>query len=109
MARGRQRAGVDVPSMEMVKWFDSNYHYTKPSFSDSQTFALAKDAKPVREFLEAKEAGFITRPVLLGPVSFLALGKTERGHSVEPISLLSKLIPVYVELLKALKAAGAES
>ena len=53
MARGRQRAGVDVPSMEMVKWFDSNYHYTKPSFSDSQTFALAKDAKPVREFLEA--------------------------------------------------------
>ncbi|EEA24353.1 methionine-synthesizing 5- methyltetrahydropteroyltriglutamate--homocysteine methyltransferase [Talaromyces marneffei ATCC 18224] len=109
MARGRQRAGVDVPSMEMVKWFDSNYHYTKPSFSDSQTFSLAKDAKPVREFLEAKEAGFVTRPVLLGPVSFLALGKTERGHSVEPISLLSKLVPVYVELLKALKAAGADS
>ncbi|EED18076.1 cobalamin-independent methionine synthase MetH/D [Talaromyces stipitatus ATCC 10500] len=109
MARGRQRAGVDVPSMEMVKWFDSNYHYTKPSFSDSQTFSLAKDAKPVREFLEAKEAGFATRPVILGPVSFLALGKTERGHSVEPISLLSKLVPVYVELLKALKAAGADS
>ncbi|OKL64619.1 putative 5-methyltetrahydropteroyltriglutamate--homocysteine methyltransferase [Talaromyces atroroseus] len=109
LARGRQKAGVDVPSMEMVKWFDSNYHYTKPSFSDSQTFALAQDAKPVREFLEAKEAGFITRPVILGPVSFLALGKTERGHSVEPISLLSKLVPVYVELLKALKAAGADS
>lgn len=109
MARGRQRGGVDVPSMEMVKWFDSNYHYTKPSFHDSQTFALAKDAKPVREFLEAKEAGFVTRPVILGPISFLALGKTERGASVEPISLLSKLVPVYVELLKALKAAGAES
>lgn len=109
MARGRQRAGVDVPSMEMVKWFDSNYHYTKPSFSDAQTFALAKDPKPVREFLEAKEAGIVTRPVILGPVSFLALGKTERGHTVEPISLLSKLVPVYVELLKALKAAGADS
>lgn len=109
LARGRQRDGVDVPSMEMVKWFDSNYHYTKPSFSDGQTFALAKDVKPVREFLEAKEAGIVTRPVILGPVSFLALGKTERGHSVEPITLLSKLVPVYAELLKALKAAGADS
>ncbi|KAH8702311.1 cobalamin-independent methionine synthase MetH/D [Talaromyces proteolyticus] len=109
MARGHQKGGVDVPSMEMVKWFDSNYHYTKPSFHNGQTFALAKDPKPVREYLEAKEAGFQTRPVLLGPVSFLVLGKTERGATVDPISLLPKLIPVYVELLKALKAAGAES
>lgn len=109
MARGHQKGSVDVPSMEMVKWFDSNYHYTKPSFHNDQAFALAKDPKPVREYLEAKEAGFQTRPVVLGPVSFLALGKTERGATVEPISLLNKLVPVYVELLKALKAAGAES
>ena len=108
MGRGHQKGGVDVPSLEMVKWFDSNYHYTKPTFQDNQTFSLAKDAKPVREFLEAKEAGIITRPVILGPVSFLALGKPDRGATVDPITLLNKLVPVYIELLKALKAAGAE-
>ncbi|KXX73795.1 putative 5-methyltetrahydropteroyltriglutamate--homocysteine methyltransferase [Madurella mycetomatis] len=109
MGRGHQKGGVDVPALEMVKWFDSNYHYVKPTLQDNQTFSLANDPKPVREFLEAKEAGFQTRPVLLGPVSFLALGKADRGSSVDPITLLDKLVPVYVELLKALKAAGAES
>ena len=109
MGRGHQKGGVDVPALEMVKWFDSNYHYVKPTLQDNQTFSLAKDPKPVREFLEAKEAGFSTRPVLLGPVSFLALGKADRGSSVDPITLLDKLLPVYVDLLKALKAAGAES
>ncbi|KAK4106077.1 cobalamin-independent methionine synthase [Parathielavia hyrcaniae] len=109
MGRGHQKGGVDVPSLEMVKWFDSNYHYVKPTLQDDQTFSLAQDPKPVREFLEAKEAGFQTRPVLVGPVSFLALGKPDRGSSVDPITLLDKLVPVYVELLKALKAAGAET
>ena len=93
----------------MVKWFDSNYHYVKPTLQDNQTFTLSSDPKPVREFLEAKEAGIITRPVLLGPVSFLYLGKADRGQTVEPISLLEKLVPVYVELLKKLKEAGAET
>ncbi|KAK4123185.1 cobalamin-independent methionine synthase [Parathielavia appendiculata] len=109
MGRGHQKGDVDVPALEMVKWFDSNYHYVKPTLQDNQTFSLAQDPKPVREFLEAKEAGFQTRPVLVGPVSFLALGKPDRGSSVDPITLLDKLVPVYVELLKALKAAGAET
>ena len=93
----------------MVKWFDSNYHYVKPTFQDNQTFKLDSDPKPVREFLEAKEAGIVTRPVLVGPVSFLALGKADRGQTVDPISLLDKLLPVYAELLEKLKAAGAET
>jgi len=92
----------------MVKWFDSNYHYVKPTFQDGQTFKLSENPKPVTEFLEAKEAGITTRPVLIGPVSFLALGKADRDQSVDPISLLEKLLPVYVELLEKLKAAGAE-
>jgi 5-methyltetrahydropteroyltriglutamate--homocysteine methyltransferase len=92
----------------MVKWFDSNYHYVKPTFQNGQTFKLSENPKPVAEFLEAKEAGIITRPVLIGPVSFLALGKADRDQSVDPISLLDKLLPVYVELLEKLKAAGAE-
>ncbi|KAF2117986.1 cobalamin-independent synthase [Lophiotrema nucula] len=109
MGRGHQKDGVDVPSLEMVKWFDSNYHYVKPTFQDNQTFKLASDPKPVVEFLEAKEAGITTRPVLIGPVSFLALGKADRDQSVDPITLLDKLLPVYVELLQKLKEAGAET
>ncbi|KAF2840704.1 cobalamin-independent methionine synthase [Patellaria atrata CBS 101060] len=108
MGRGHQKDGIDVPSLEMVKWFDSNYHYVKPTFQDNQTFKLADDPKPVRHFLEAKEAGITTRPVILGPVSFLHLGKADRGQSVQPIDLLDKLLPVYVELLEALKKAGVE-
>ena len=93
----------------MVKWFDSNYHYVKPTLQDNQTFKLKSDPKPVVEFLEAKEAGIITRPVLVGPVSFLALGKADRKQSVDPISLMEKLLPLYEELLIKLKEAGAET
>lgn len=93
----------------MVKWFDSNYHYVKPTFQDGQEFKLSSNPKPVAEFLEAKEAGIITRPVLVGPVSFLALGKADRDQNVVPISLLHKLLPLYEEVLVKLKEAGAES
>ena len=109
MGRGHQKDGIDVSSLEMVKWFDSNYHYVKPTLQDNQTFTLSSDPKPVREFKEAKEAGITTRPVLVGPVSFLALGKADRGQSVDPITLLEKLLPVYEQLLKQLKEAGAET
>lgn len=109
MGRGLQREGVDVPSLEMVKWFDSNYHYVKPTLQNDQTFKLSAKPKAVVEFIEAKEAGIITRPVLVGPVSFLQLGKADRDQTVEPIDLLEKLLPVYIELLTQLKAAGAET
>lgn len=91
----------------MVKWFDSNYHYVKPTFQDNQSFKLKSDPKPLIEFLEAKEAGIITRPVLIGPVSFLFLGKADRDQTVDPISLLDRLLPLYEELLVKLKDAGA--
>ncbi|MCJ1388768.1 methionine-synthesizing 5- methyltetrahydropteroyltriglutamate--homocysteine methyltransferase [Xylographa bjoerkii] len=115
MGRGLQKPGkdgesaIDVPSLEMVKWFDANYHYVKPTLQEGQTFKLNSNPKPVVEFLEAKEAGIMTRPVLVGPVSFLALGKADRGQSVEPINLMEKLLPVYEELLVKLKEAGAET
>lgn len=109
MGRGHQKEGVDVPSLEMVKWFDSNYHYVKPTLQDNQTFKLAAAPKAVAEFKEAKEAGIATRPVLVGPVSFLHLGKADRGQSVDPIDLIEKLVPVYEQLLTQLKEAGAET
>ncbi|GMG23721.1 unnamed protein product [Aspergillus oryzae] len=93
---------------EMVKWFDSNYHYVKPTLQDNQTFKLAEQPKPVVQFLEAKEAGIVTRPVILGPVSFLTLAKADRGQTVDPITKINDLLPVYVELLQKLKEAGAE-
>ncbi|KAL8770283.1 MAG: hypothetical protein Q9209_003919 [Squamulea sp. 1 TL-2023] len=115
MGRGHQKPqtdkgpAVDVPSLEMVKWFDSNYHYVKPTLQDGQKFKLNANPKPVAEFLEAKEAGIVTRPVLLGPVSFLTLGKADRGQKIDPIDLLQELLPVYEELLTKLKEAGAET
>ncbi|PRT52503.1 5-methyltetrahydropteroyltriglutamate--homocysteine methyltransferase [Wickerhamiella sorbophila] len=115
MGRGLQRPAtdstpaVDVPALEMVKWFDSNYHYVRPTFSHSTTFKL-NGQKPVDEYLEAKELGIETRPVLIGPVSYLVLGKADKDSlDLEPISLLEKLLPVYAEVLQKLLDAGAKS
>ncbi|KAF5322237.1 hypothetical protein D9619_000828 [Psilocybe cf. subviscida] len=109
MGRGRQSEGVDVPASEMKKWFDSNYHFVVPEFSDETDFKLNFN-KAVEEFKEAQAAGVTTRPVVLGPVSFLVLGKAgkEAKPGFQPISLLPKLIPIYETLLADLKAAGAE-
>lgn len=115
MGRGLQKAktesteAIDVPALEMVKWFDSNYHYVKPTLQNGQKFSLSKTPKPLTEFLEAKEAGIITRPVLIGPISFLYLGKADRDQNVDPISLLDELLPVYKDLLQQLYKAGAET
>ncbi|KAK6463107.1 methionine-synthesizing 5 methyltetrahydropteroyltriglutamate--homocysteine methyltransferase [Scheffersomyces coipomensis] len=114
MGRGLQRkatettAAVDVTALEMVKWFDSNYHYVRPTFSHSTEFKLNSVAKPVVEFNEAKALGIHTRPVILGPVSYLYLGKADKDSlDLDPITLLEKILPVYKQLLSELKAAGA--
>ena len=104
MARGLQDGSLDLPAMEMTKWFDTNYHYIVPEFSPGMSFALAS-TKPVDEFLEAKALGIPTRPVLLGPVSFLLLGKMSGGKS--PLELLDALLPVYEVLLAELGRVGA--
>ncbi len=105
MARGDQRDGVDLPAMEMTKWFDTNYHYIVPEFEPGMAFRLASE-KPVDEYLEAKALGIETRPVLLGPISFLTLGKVTGGGS--PLSLLDALLPVYEALLDKLATVGAD-
>ncbi len=101
MARG---AGGAI-AMEMTKWFDTNYHYIVPEFAVDQTFRLAS-TQPVDAFLEAAALGIHTRPVLLGPVSFLLLGKMEGGAS--PLVLLDRLLPVYEAVLAKLSEAGAD-
>ena len=119
MARGRS----DVTAMEMTKWFDTNYHYLVPELGPEVEFRLAARPKPLAELAEARELGIVTRPVLLGPVTFLLLGKpsaggpgaSSPGSRSEPtaatfdrLSLLDPLLEVYAELLDELEAAGAE-
>lgn len=89
--------------------FDSNYHFVVPEFSDETDFKLNFN-KAVEEYNEAKALGVTTRPVVLGPISFLVLGKASKDAKpgFQPISLLPKLLPVYKQLLSDLKAAGAE-
>jgi 5-methyltetrahydropteroyltriglutamate--homocysteine methyltransferase len=102
MARGTASA----PAMAMTKWFDTNYHYLVPELEEEQRFALAS-TKAVDEFLEAKALGIETRPVLLGPVTWLCLGRA-RAPGLAPLDLLASLLPAYGALLAALKAAGAD-
>jgi 5-methyltetrahydropteroyltriglutamate--homocysteine methyltransferase len=103
---GHGQGGEGVPAGEMTKWFDTNYHYLVPEFHAGQRFALSS-TKAVDEFLEAKAQGIVTRPVLVGPVTFLKLGKGKTA-GFDPRTLLPALLPVYAEMLRRLAAAGAE-
>jgi len=96
---------VDVPAAEMTKWFDTNYHYLVPELAAGQAFALSS-TKVVDEFLESKAQGVPTRPVLLGPVTFLKLAKS-KGEGFDPLTLLEALIPIYAKVLNRLELAGA--
>jgi 5-methyltetrahydropteroyltriglutamate--homocysteine methyltransferase len=97
--------GIDVPAAEMTKWFDTNYHYLVPEVSVDQAFALSS-TKALDEFEEAKAQGIHTRPVLLGPVTFLKLAKSREGF--DPRTLLDALLPVYAKMLNRLELAGAD-
>ncbi len=102
MARGTDTA----PAMEMTKWFDTNYHYIVPELHAGQRFALST-TKAVDEVTEAQALGIQTRPVLIGPVTWLSLGKA-KDPGFDPLSLLSSVLPVYEDLLRQLVAAGAD-
>ncbi|PSK92979.1 methionine synthase (B12-independent) [Haloactinopolyspora alba] len=103
MARGSD----DVAPLEMTKWFDTNYHYLVPEVGPETRLRLAGD-KPLAEYREARAQGIETRPVLLGPASFLLLSKPSEDASdgFRPFDRLDDLVEVYVELLGALTDAG---
>ncbi|RUA11741.1 MAG: 5-methyltetrahydropteroyltriglutamate--homocysteine S-methyltransferase [Flavobacteriia bacterium] len=105
MARGYQKKEMDVIAMEMTKWFDTNYHYIVPEFEKDQEFELLS-TKIIDDFNEAKALGIQTKPVLLGPVTYLLLGK-EKEEGFHRLDLLPKLLPVYHILLEKLVEAGA--
>ena len=105
MARGSQNEGQDVVAMEMTKWFDTNYHYIVPEFVKNQEFKLFS-TKIIDEFVEAKKLGINTKPVLIGPVSYLLLGK-EKEEGFHRIDLIEKVLPVYFEIFSKLESEGA--
>ena len=108
VARGRSAAttgGRDVAAGEMTKWFDTNYHYIVPEFTAATEFKL--DASRLLEQLaEATAQGINTKPVIIGPVTYLWLGKAKDDSN--KLALLERLLPVYAELLEKLTVQGAE-
>lgn len=105
MARGRQDGTKDVVAMEMTKWFDTNYHYIVPEFTKDTKFQFSF-SKIIDQYLEAKELGINTRPVIIGPVSFLLLGKSYDG--IDQFDLLDNLLEIYQEIITKLVDNGAE-
>ncbi|MGO1875932.1 5-methyltetrahydropteroyltriglutamate--homocysteine S-methyltransferase [Agrococcus casei] len=97
------RGDVDRAPLEMTKWFDTNYHYLVPELDAETTFSLA-DTRIVDRFIEARAAGFHTRPAVVGPATYLALAKAEGVRTTE---LADRLVPLYRELAERLAAAGA--
>ncbi len=106
MARGRAPSGEPAAACEMTKWFDTNYHYLVPEFSARQRFVVSSD-RLFEEVSEAMELGYRVKPVLLGPLSYLWLGKI-KGEAFDKLELVEALLPAYGEILNKLKAQGVE-
>ncbi|MCR9197699.1 MAG: 5-methyltetrahydropteroyltriglutamate--homocysteine S-methyltransferase [Planctomycetaceae bacterium] len=104
-----QTGRVSTFACEMTKWFDTNYHYIVPEFRSDTKFALS-GSKVFDEFAEARALGINAKPVLIGPVTYLSLGKIQDSLNpkLDPFSLLDNLLDVYTQILQQLADAGAE-
>lgn len=112
VARGRSAASAEtccgpegVTAGEMTKWFDTNYHYIVPEFLTNTEFKL-DTTRLVEQIREAKAVGVDVKPVIVGPVTYLALGKAKDDS--DKLALLPKLLVVYQQLLEAIAAEGVE-
>ncbi|MCG7413982.1 5-methyltetrahydropteroyltriglutamate--homocysteine S-methyltransferase [Microbacterium aurum] len=99
----------EAAPLEMTKWFDTNYHYLVPEIGPETDFRLASD-RFARQVAEARAGGVTVRPVIVGPVTLLALAKPSDAAPAgfAPLDRLDDLLPVYVDLLAALRRAGAD-
>ena len=107
VARGRAAGdtGPGVAAGEMTKWFDTNYHYIVPELDENTAFRLSPE-RLLAELREAKQLGVEAKPVLVGPVTYLWLGKAKDAS--DRLALLPRLLPVYRELLRTLADEGVE-
>lgn len=106
MARGFQKEDLDITAMEMTKWFDTNYHFIVPEFHKNQEFKLFS-RKIINEFLDAKQVGINAKPVIIGLLTYILLGK-EKEEGFNKLELAQKILPVYIQILKELETHGAE-
>jgi len=95
----------EVAAGEMTKWFDTNYHYIVPEFTTATEFAL-EPSRLLAQLAEARAQGVKAKPVIIGPVTYLALGKAKDDS--DKLALLPRLLPVYVQLLETLAVQGVE-
>ena len=103
LARGDDKVGPE----EMTKWFDTNYHYLVPEIGPDTPLRFADDTV-VRRFTDAREWGYVTRPVLVGPVTYLALAKADPATpDFDPLTRIDEAVAAYEQALAALHAAGA--
>ncbi|WP_185850916.1 5-methyltetrahydropteroyltriglutamate--homocysteine S-methyltransferase [Blattabacterium cuenoti] len=106
MARGFQKKGLDLKAMEMTKWFNTNYHYIVPEFKKDQKFYIHSN-KIFSEFEEAKSIiKVIPKPVLIGPITYLFLGK-EKDKSFHRMDLIDNILSVYIKIIQKLIDKGA--
>ncbi|MGO2442120.1 MAG: 5-methyltetrahydropteroyltriglutamate--homocysteine S-methyltransferase [Serratia proteamaculans] len=106
LGRGRAPTGEPAAAAEMTKWFNTNYHYMVPEFHKGQQFKLGW-TQLLDEVDEALALGHKIKPVLLGPVTYLWLGKV-KGESFDRLSLLNDILPVYQQVLAELAKRGVE-
>jgi len=106
VARGRAPSGNASSASDMTKWFDTNYHYLVPEFHRNQNFALSW-TQIIDETKEAIALGHNAKPVIIGPLTYLWLGK-EKESSFDRLELLEKIVPVYEQLLTALADTGVQ-
>ncbi|UVO08223.1 5-methyltetrahydropteroyltriglutamate--homocysteine S-methyltransferase [Pectobacterium polonicum] len=106
IGRGRAPTGQPAAAAEMTKWFNTNYHYMVPEFTQGQQFKLAW-TQLLDEVDEALALGHKVKPVLLGPVTYLWLGKV-KGEQFDRLSLLQDILPVYQQVLAELAKRGIE-
>ena len=103
LARGDDNVGPE----EMTKWFDTNYHYLVPEIGPDTPLRFADDTI-TRRFTDAREWGYVTRPVLVGPVTYLALAKADPATpDFDPLTRIDEAVAAYEEALASLHAAGA--
>ena len=103
LARGDDKVGPE----EMTKWFDTNYHYLVPEIGPDTPLHFADDTV-VRRFADAREWGYVTRPVLVGPVTYLALAKADPATpDFDPLTRIDEAVDAYAQALASLHAAGA--
>lgn len=106
VARGRAPTGKPAAASEMTKWFNTNYHYIVPEFQQGQSFTFAWK-ELLEEADEALALGHKIKPVLLGPVTYLWLGKV-KGPEFDRLTLLKDILPIYQQVISALKEKGIE-